>query len=127
VLNAENGVSRVYWYSWDLLRMSNTPLVMDDRITLTPAGNAFSTTRNWLLGTRPAGCTRAKTGTWTCAFTTAKQVRRIVWNPSRSASVTVHAGATFGSVSNSANVAKSQRAGSHVTVGVVPVMITTRR
>ena len=25
VLNAENRVSRVYWYSWDLLGMSNTP------------------------------------------------------------------------------------------------------
>jgi hypothetical protein len=56
VLNAENGVSRVYWYSWDLLRMANTQMVLDDRITLTPAGQAMGTARSWLLGTRPAGC-----------------------------------------------------------------------
>ena len=71
VLNAANRVSRVYWYSWDLLAMSNTPLVEADRITLTPAGQAFGTTRSWLLGARPVGCSRAKTNTWTCTFTTA--------------------------------------------------------
>ncbi len=87
VLNAENRVSRVYWYSWDLLRMANTQLVLDDRITLTPAGQALGIARGWLLGTRPAGCTRAKNGTWTCTFTTATQTRRVVWNPVRSTSV----------------------------------------
>ena len=84
VLNASNKVSRVYWYSWDLLAMSNTPMVLTDRITLTPAGQAFNTSRSWLLGARPAGCTRAKTNTWTCTFTTASTTRRVVWNPSQS-------------------------------------------
>ena len=73
VLNAQNRVARVYWYSWDLLRLSNTALVAGDRVTLTAAGRAFGTTRTWLLGTRPAGCTRSKVNTWTCTFTTATQ------------------------------------------------------
>ena len=121
VLNAENRVSRVYWYSWDLLRMSNTPLVIDDRITLTPAGQAFGTTRTWLLGTRPAGCSRPD-GTWTCTFTTANQIRRIVWNPSRSTSVRSPPGP-------SAATSRRQRAGSQRTVGVgtVPVLLTSPR
>jgi len=84
VLNAANQVNRVYWYSWDLLAMSNTPMVLTDGVSLTPAGQAFSTSRSWLLGTRPAECVRSKTNTWTCTFTTASTLRRIVWNPSRS-------------------------------------------
>jgi hypothetical protein len=125
VLNAANRVSRVYWYSWDLLGMSNTPLVEADRITLTPAGQAFSTTRSWLLGARPVGCTRAKTNTWTCTFTTATQTRRIVWNPSRSTTVT--APLRTSSVTTWSAAASSARAGTKVRVGVVPVLISSRR
>ena len=125
VLNAANRVGRVYWYSWDLLAMSNTPLVEADRITLTPAGLAFGTSRNWLIGTRPVGCTRAKTNTWTCTFTTATQTRRIVWNPSRSTTVT--APLRTSSVTTWSAAASSARAGSKVRVGVVPVMISSRR
>ena len=54
VLNASSKVSRVYWYSWDLLGMSNTPMVEADRITLTPAGQAFSTLAQ-LAARRPSG------------------------------------------------------------------------
>lgn len=125
VLNAANRVSRVYWYSWDLLGMSNTPLVEADRLTLTPAGQAFGTTRGWLLGTRPVGCSRAKTNTWTCTFTTATQVRRIVWNPSRSTTVT--APVRTRSVTTWSAAVSPARAGTRVRVGIVPVMISSRR
>ena len=125
VLNAANRVSRVYWYSWDLLGMTNTQLVEADRITLTPAGQAFSTTRGWLLGARPVGCSRAKTNTWTCTFTTATQVRQIVWNPSRS--ITVKAPVRTRSVTSWGAPVRTARAGSKVRVGIVPVMISSRR
>ena len=125
VLNAGNRVNRVYWYSWDLLGMSNTPLVQPDQTTLTPAGQAFATSRSWLLGTRPAGCSRTKVNTWTCTFTTASQIRRIVWNPSRS--VTVKAPLRTSSVTTWSSAARAARAGSKVRVGVVPVMISSRR
>ena len=84
VLNAPTSVSRVYWYSWDLLGMSNTPMVLTDRITLTPAGQAFSTSRSWLLGARPAGCSRAKNEHLDLHVHHRHQTRRVVWNPSRS-------------------------------------------
>ncbi len=125
VLNAASGVSRVYWYSWDLLGTSNTPLVEADRITLTPAGRAFGTSRRWLLGARPVGCTRAKTNTWTCTFTTATQIRRIVWNPTRS--TTVKAPVRTSSVTTWSAAVSSAHAGTKVRVGVVPVMISSRR
>jgi hypothetical protein len=125
VLNAGNRVSRVYWYSWDLLGMSNTQLVAADRITLTPAGKAFTTTRTWLQGARPVGCSRAKTGTWTCTFTTATQTRRIIWNPSRSTSVKLAFRAS--SVATWDSAATARPMGSRVAVGVVPVLVSTRR
>ena len=125
VLNASNRVSRVYWYSWDLLGMSNTPLVQADQITLTPAGQAFATTRGWLLGARPVGCSRTRANTYTCTFTTATQTRRIVWNPSRS--VTVTAPVRTSSVTTWSSAVRSARAGTKVRVGVIPVMISSRR
>jgi hypothetical protein len=124
VLNAENRVSRVYWYSWDLLRLSNTPLVAGDRVSLTAAGRAFGTTRTWLLGTRPAGCTRSRVNTWTCTFTTGTQVRRVVWNPTSSRSLVVPARTT--ATTWDPTVA-ARSAGSKVAVGVVPVLLTTPR
>jgi hypothetical protein len=124
VLNAQNRVARVYWYSWDLLRLSNTALVGGDRVTLTSAGRAFGTTRTWLLGTRPAGCTRSKVNTWTCTFTTASQIRRVVWNPTSSRSLVVPA-RTTATTWDPAAAARS--AGSRVALGVVPVLLTTPR
>ncbi len=124
VLNAQNRVARVYWYSWDLLRLSNTPLVGSDRVTLTAAGRAFGTTRTWLLGTRPAGCTRSRVNTWTCTFTTATQTRRVVWNPTSSRSLVVPARTT--ATTWDPTVA-ARSAGSRVSLGVVPVLLTTPR
>ncbi|HEX4699563.1 MAG TPA: hypothetical protein VH857_09420 [Actinomycetes bacterium] len=125
VLNAENGVRRVYWYSWDLLGLSNTPLVQSDRVTLTPAGQAFGTVRSWLLGTRPAGCTRDRKGTWTCVFTTSTQTRRVVWNPSGASTVLRPSGSPTLTRWNSTAATRVSTA--KVTVGIVPVLLTSRR
>ena len=93
-LNAQHGVSRVYWYSWDMLAMSNTRLVETDRSTLTPAGRSFATAQAWLSGTRPAGCSRDRKGVYTCVFMKGREVRRVVWHPSRSVAVKVPKGST---------------------------------
>ena len=125
VLNAENGVRRVYWYSWDLLGMSNTTLVQPDRVTLTPAGQAFGTARSWLLGTRPAGCSRDKKGTYVCSFTAPTEIRKVIWNPSRSTSVVAPKGTRSVAGWNSAPVARHK--GAKISVGIVPVLLRTAR
>jgi hypothetical protein len=125
VLNAQNRVSRVYWYSWDLLGMSNTRMVETDRITLTPAGRAFGTARAWLQGSRPAGCTRARNGTWTCTFTTGTQTRRVVWNPGGATRYAVPSGRT--SMTTWSSTSATRTTTSRVSVGVVPVLFTTPR
>jgi polysaccharide biosynthesis protein PslG len=125
VLNAENGVRRVYWYSWDLLGLSNTPLVQSDRVTLTPAGQAFGTARSWLLGTRPAGCSRDRNGTWSCSFLTATQTRRVVWNPSGTRTVPRPSGSPTLTRWNSTGATRVSTA--KVSVGIVPLLLTSRR
>jgi hypothetical protein len=125
VLNAENGVRRVYWYSWDLLGMSNTTLVQPDRITLTPAGQAFGTAQSWLLGTRPAGCSRDKKGTYTCTFTAPTETRKVIWNPSRATTVVAGKGTRSVAGWNSAPVARGK--GAKISVGIVPVLVRSAR
>ena len=125
VLNAANRVSRVYWYSWDLQRISNTPMVQGDGVTPTAAGRAFGTARSWLLGTRPAGCARARTGTYTCTFLTGSETRRVVWNPGRTLRYAVPRGrtslATWGASTPTRTTAAT------VLVGQVPVLFSTPR
>ena len=123
VLHAQNRVGRVYWYSWDLLRMSNTPMVKRDRVTLTEAGRAFATTRSWLVGTRPAGCSRNRVGTYSCLFLAPTERRTVVWNPSRQVSVRVPPTAT--GVTSWSGATINAPAGSRLTVGAVPVLIRT--
>ena len=41
LLNAANGVERVYWYGWDQQSIVDTLLTEPDLVTLTPAGRAF--------------------------------------------------------------------------------------
>ena len=124
-LNAGNRVARVYWYSWDLLSISNTVLVEADRTTPTPAGQAFVTARSWLLGTRASGCSKARTGTWTCTFTTGSQTRRVVWNPARTTSVTLPGRSTTAASWQAAPLTRLP--GGKVRVGPVPVLLTTPR
>ncbi|MGH8894267.1 MAG: hypothetical protein ACRDWY_13340 [Actinomycetes bacterium] len=125
VLNAQNGVSRVYWYAWDLLGMSNTPMVAEDRVTLTPAGQAYVTVRSWLLGTRPAGCTVARNKTYTCTFRSGRKVLRVVWNPKRSLPYVLPRGTrTFVTSDGDASSAKDRK---RLRVGPVPVLLRGSR
>ena len=124
-LNAQNGVRRVYWYSWDLLAMSNTALVEADRTTLTPAGRSFETARVWLAGTRPAGCTKDRRGVFTCAFKAGTSVRRVVWHPTKK--LTVRAPAASSSYLTWDGASRPAKKGTKVVVGPVPVLLRGRR
>ena len=125
VLNAQNGVRRVYWYSWDLLKMANTSLVEDDRITLTASGRAYERTRDWLLGTRPAGCNTTGNGTYVCAFRADSEVRRVVWNPKRKVTYRTPAGTRAFQSVRSGSI--SFGPGQGISVGPSPVLLRATR
>lgn len=125
LLNAGSRVGRVYWYRWDSRGLFNTVMVLDDDATLTAAGRAFAVTRSWILGTRPAGCSRARNGTYTCTYAAGRSVRRAVWHPSRSVAVAAPPRTT--SYVTLDGVSHPTRAGRKVTVGELPVLFRTTR
>jgi hypothetical protein len=63
--SATLGISRTYWYGWDLGVLG---IDMTDSAGLTPAGQAFLTVREWLTDARPAGC-QTDAGLRRCHFT----------------------------------------------------------
>jgi polysaccharide biosynthesis protein PslG len=97
LLNASNGVDRVFWYAWDLKTIANTTLSTSAGPTL--AGRAVNLTRSWLTGARLLGCSRASKGslrgTYTCTLTYRGGVRRVYWNPTRRVTITTARTATF--------------------------------
>jgi hypothetical protein len=125
VLNAQNRVARVYWYSWDLLGISNTPLVQGDRVTLTPAGRAFAATRGWMLGTKPAGCKTDRKGTYTCLFTKGGKKLRAVWNPRKNVAVKTPKGTQSHASWNGTGYTTGR--GKTVKVGPIPVLLRGTR
>jgi hypothetical protein len=125
LLNAQNRVSRVYWYRWDSHGMVNTELVTEDDSTLTEAGRSFAVVRSWLLGTRPAGCVPDRKGTFTCTFKAGKSLRTAVWNPSRS--LAVRAPKRTKSYATLDGATHATRQGRKVRVGEQPVLFSLSR
>jgi len=126
LLAAQSGVTRVYWYSWDLQNRSNTPMVLADNVSLTAAGRTFGVIRSWLVGTVPRGCTKTSTGTHTCTFQGAGgSTRRAVWNPVGRTQVDVPRHTTAYETVD--GVTHSVRTGDRVSIGEVPVLLYSRR
>ena len=50
VVNWVAGVSRFYWYCWDNHNWTTLELTMPDNTTLRPAGKAFATIQQWMVG-----------------------------------------------------------------------------
>ena len=124
VLNAANGVKRVFWYSWDLQNLANTELSFSSG-TPTRAGVAYTVVRDWLVGGRTQDCTRDSRGTYTCTVTYSGGVKRIYWNPSGKRSVETVRSAT--KLVDLRGDAEKLKGGESLRVGTSPVMVRSRR
>lgn len=130
LLNANNHVGRVYWYSWDIGNIANTHL-RKPRGGLTRAGHAWNTTHEWLLGTQPQGCHESTAGRlaglWTCTLRAgADEVRRVYYKPGGEA-VTVKTVRSTTSWSDLSGNVTTRRGSFHLLVGQLPVMVSSRR
>jgi hypothetical protein len=133
LLNAANGVARVFWYRYDMgpgatgHPLANTLLsVPDEPEQVTPAGSAYLRAQAWMHGTllgargrRP--CARDAHGTYTCVVRDSSGTRRIYWNPFHHATVRLagnahHRESVLGTVS-------SVEPGARIRVGARPVMV----
>lgn len=121
LLNAANGVERIYWYGWDQQLIVDTLLTEPDGATMTPAGEAFVTMQDWLVGVRVTGCAQDAEGTYTCTLSHPDGDRTVYWNPDGSASVTPPADAT--SFHRIGAREKPLSSGDTITVDSLPVLV----
>ena len=124
ILNAANGVQKVFWYSWELQRLANTRLTYASG-SLTPAGRAYGTARGWLVGGRVPSCARDGRGTYHCVAKYSGGVRHIFWNPTRR--VSVKTPATTTSWTSLGGVTKRISSNKSLSVNFVPKMVRSRR
>jgi hypothetical protein len=134
LLNAANGVKRVFWYRYDMGELAgggtlvNTLLSQpSDHTQVTPAGHAYALVQKWmhgtLLGTRKhAPCPTDRNGTYTCVVKDSSGTRRIYWNPFRKATVRLVPSARHlqGELGGTSNV----NGGHKLTVDYRPVMVS---
>ena len=125
LLNAANGIERVYWYGWDQQLIVDTLLVEPDGATLTPAGRAFRTVQGWMIGAAVTGCSTDGESTWTCTLDHPDGMRTVYWNAETSAQVTLPDGAS--SIQKAGGREKPVAPGAALEIGMVPVMVSSPR
>ena len=125
LLNAANGIERVYWYGWDQQSIVDTLLVEPDQVTLTPAGKAYRTAYRWLIGATVSGCSEGEDGTWACTLDRPEGTSHVYWNAEATRAVPVPDGATQAQVVGKA--AQPVQPGSSIEVGLLPVLVGPAR
>jgi hypothetical protein len=134
VLNAANGVQRVFWYRWDLAALARGGALGNTLLTkpghpssLTPAGKAFELVQTWLHGTlvgpskKALPCRKDGHGTYTCEVRYSSGVGRIYWNPKHAAKVTLAESAT--KVQDEFGRTSRVKGGSTHTVNAEPILV----
>lgn len=127
VLMAAGNVARSYWYGWDQRGFTGLYLTNSDQKTASGAGKAYGVTYKWLVGARISGCVLSKTGplagSYSCSLARGRTQLRIMWNPDRARATRVPAG--YRSIERLDGSKKAIRAGSVLTIGPLPVLIST--
>lgn len=127
VLLAAGNVARSYWYGWDQRGFTGLYLTEPDQKTPTAAGKAYGVTYKWLVGSRISPCVLQKTGTlaggYVCALTRGRDRMQILWHPDRTRPTRIPAG--FRSLQRLNGVKSRVRAGAPLSVGPLPVLIST--
>jgi hypothetical protein len=124
LLNAANGIGRVYWYSWDLATIADTLLVeAADAATPTSAGTAFATTQDWLVDHVVQSCAKAGGGVWACSLLGPEGESWVYWSTKGSAEVrTAFEAAAAQPLTGPAEALPL--GGATIPVGEAPVLVT---
>lgn len=80
ILAWASGVQRFYWYAWDNQLMGITTYKEVER-RVTPAGHAYESMQQWLVGARMDSCTETAEHNWVCQLSRAGNKQWLVWNP----------------------------------------------
>jgi hypothetical protein len=80
ILAWATGVQRFYWYAWDNQFMGITTYKeVEQRVT--PAGHAYGSIQQWLVGARMDSCAESAEHNWICELSRAGNKQWLVWNP----------------------------------------------
>jgi hypothetical protein len=79
-LSWASGVSRLYWYSWYDHKWVSLETMEADNQAPKPAGQAYATIQQWLIGARMDSCNKGGDGTYTCQLSRDGAREWIVWN-----------------------------------------------
>jgi polysaccharide biosynthesis protein PslG len=122
LLDAANGVRRVFWYAWDLTQpIVDTFMVEADHATPTAAGRAFGVVREWMIGTTVQDCDVDDVGTYTCTLVKSGKKQLVLWNTKGPVQVKVPAGMSTAEKLTGASQAVT--AGSSLTVDATPLLL----
>ena len=80
ILNWAARVDRFYWYAWDDHHGNQIELTQKSNATLRPAGKAFETIQQWLVGSAMKECSTSDGQTWVCELDSNGALRYIVWS-----------------------------------------------
>jgi Glycosyl hydrolase catalytic core len=80
ILNWASGVSRFYWFAWEIHSGTTIELTEKDNATLTSAGRAYATIEQWMIGKTIDGCLSSSDGTWSCGLVKDGKQIHIVWS-----------------------------------------------
>lgn len=83
LLSAAQGLSRVFWYRWDIGVIANTMIAQGDHETPTLAGEGYAMLQDWLLGTEFQDCVPpdGEGGAYRCTAARDDGVRIFYWSP----------------------------------------------
>ncbi len=121
LLNAANGISRLFWYAWDGHGVLGVDLTTSNNVTLTQAGKAWAVTRGW-MSLPFAGCTRDALNTYRCVFVPRRGKATVIWNPSRKVAITTPVAATVVGLDSKRTAV---RAKGRIAVTTSPVLVTS--
>jgi hypothetical protein len=80
LLDAGDGVKRVFWLGWFPVAAVAIQLVEADGVTRTPAARSLAVVQKWLTGRRVSACARAaKSHVWSCRLSKKGKVSRVYW------------------------------------------------
>ncbi len=125
VLHSTMGADRVFWWRWEPHQTVNTQL-QDGAGNMTRAGEAYGVVRDWLLGTKPKGCTVTRGGLYSCTFNARDGVRRHVFWQRAGKVRKVVAPARARVRVNAKGVARTIKPGRRFRVGASPIMVEVR-
>lgn len=122
ILNWASGVSRFYWYAWEIHHGTRIELVGPDNATLAPAGVAFAAIQKWMTGAVLTGCSSTGDGLWTCTFERENRRSHVMWSAAKETTAPVPA-AWQAHELETMNGNRTPIQTNTITVGIAPVLI----